>query len=248
MTDVARSVLAEHRGDDSRGWDIRAAADPRLRTDELLALALEETRVGRAGDDDAPVPATVVLLERSDDGTRRAALELLTSRDAAERELGARIMREFGPRDVAPRSHAHDFLPALERVAHTEQDDGALQAELSAIGAQGLPHGCDVLLRFVTDERSFIRAAVGYGLCTLSAVHGDLREDAGIALLALAGDPDPWVASLVLYDVADAPALFHRHRDALETIARAALASDDGQLRDTARDALRALSAGCAES
>ena len=248
MLDRAREVLAEHRGDESRGWDIRAAADARLRSADLLSLALEETRASRERDGDAPVPATVVLLERSDDETRRAAHRLLASSDAAERELGARIMREFGPRDVVPRSHADEFLPALERAAGKEQDHGALRAELSAIGWQGLPQGCEVLLRFVTDDRRFIRTAVGDGLCALSAIDGEMRDDVGLALLALAGDPDPWVASSVLYDVAHAPALFQRHHAAFEKTARVALASGDEGLRETARDALQALSEARATS
>jgi hypothetical protein len=239
--DETRKLLAAYAASESLGWSARAKHDSRLRTGDLLALALDEVRADRASEHSEPAPALVVLLLRSEEETRQAAHDMLQSADAAQRELGARIMREFGAPEARPRQHAGEFLQALIRAVDVEEDEDALRFQLSAIGWQGLPEAQNLLLRFIGDHRNFIRVVVGDNLRALAALYDQLPGPIGDALLKLARDRDPMVAWSVLYDVADSPADFLAYRDQFIRVATDALGAEDAELRDVARAALTAL-------
>lgn len=212
-------------------------------TASLLARALAEVRADRAAASDTMPAALVALHERSDDETRLAARALLLSADASERELAARIMREFGSPHVTPRTHAHEFLPALTRAVGSEDDEGALASALSALWWQGVPSGIETLLRFVEHPSPRVRETVASGLRTLAWIADGLTAPVAEALVRLARDPDPWVAGSVLYDVADTPEQFREHRDAFLDAARSAEDSGNEVLRGEGANARLVLEA-----
>lgn len=215
-----------------------------ISTAQLLELALDEVRAMRNREDPAPVPALVALQARANEDTRVAALRMLESADPSKRMLAALIMREFPSLNAAPHVHSREFLDRLSRAVDVETDVVTLGWQLSAIGWQRLPAARSVLLRFANHADTAVRNTVGDNLYNLTADGQPMDAAVSAALLKLAADPDPWVASSVLYDVASDPACFAHAQSQFEEIAHAALASDDEQLRTTARNALNALRTG----
>jgi hypothetical protein len=224
----------------SRPVLVKPPADARLTTAYLIGCATRCIRKERASGAYVPNAALLVLQHRADDEVLEAALRLLRHSDAAARQLGALILREFPGLDLASYSHAHRAIEHLERMIATERDDDVLEWALSAIGWQKHPAATAVLLRFVDDPRASVRYKVANNLYMAFA---DIQLPAAVAqvLLRFAQDPDRDIRWSVFYDVAEHPQLFEAHRAAFLAAAQAALRDDDTHVREQARRAVDGL-------
>jgi len=117
-----------------------------MSTARLVAAARVE--VAEAGWDD-PLPHLVALHERPTREVFEAAVRLLSSDDAVEREIGVRILRELGRQDEAGRQpFTAEAVPLLVDRLSRENDPGVLRWVISALGFNGANEALGEVLRF----------------------------------------------------------------------------------------------------
>ncbi len=144
---------------------LEAAQDVQLTTSFLIERATEGVRQERNSDDHVSKPALLVLQQRANPEVLDSALLLLESKDAAERQLGAMVLRELPGLDSAPYPYSRRVISHLKTLVETEPDEEVLLWALAAIGWQCHPAGTDILLGFVGDKRSSVRRVIGNNLC-----------------------------------------------------------------------------------
>ncbi|MCP4502726.1 MAG: hypothetical protein GY822_22500 [Deltaproteobacteria bacterium] len=242
--ETTRQILERYQNSGETHWSHSIAVDPALTTDDLVLVALEDVRARRATNEDVLSAALIVLNERSTSQKAAIAHDLLTRDDAAERELGARLMREFCRLDHAPSSYSEGFVVALARAAENETDTDALWWELSAIGWQKLSSGRPTLLAFAQHDDDDVRQTIANNLWLTADVEGSgIPSDVMEALLKFASDPAPNVRSCVLYDVAAFPGFFQPEPRWLQVCKKATEdASED--VREWAEKAVEGLISG----
>ncbi len=220
---------------------LKAALDNRLTTEYLIMRSIECVRQERDDDNHVANPALLILQQRVDSDVLDSVLLLLKNDDAAARQLGAQVLREFPGLDSAPSPYSHKVIRHLEKMIETELDDEVLLWALSAIGWQCHPDGIDVILRFVDDERTFIRRVVGNNLLMACKGNFDMPPTVAKALLILAKDKDDDIRWSVFYDVAEFSDLFADYRDAFKQAAHSAKQDSAKNVREQANKAYKAI-------
>ena len=237
--------LEAYVGSGARDWARQAAADSALLTEGLVNVALAEIRGRRVSEAEENLSALIVLNERVVDEKAVVAHKLLASVDVAQRELGARVMREFCRLDHAPSAHAASFVESLSIAAANEADLDALLWQLSALGWQKHASARPTMLRYVNHDDDDVRETVANNLWLTADVEKDgIPSEVMDALVRFASeDPSPEVRSCVLYDVAAWPQFF-RHDERWLHLCQQAVSDESEDVRRWALRALEALLKG----
>lgn len=171
-----------------------------LPTAELLIAAQRE--VLECGPDD-PVPHPVALHLRPTREVFAAAQRLLSSDDAAARELGVLILRELGPQDEAgQRPFSTEAVPLLLGRLARESDPGVLGWVISALGYNGATEALGEVVGFTSHPDWRVRFHVAAALPLL--VNPDQVEpSAAEALMHLCQDDEAETRYYALYALLD---------------------------------------------
>lgn len=218
-----------------------AVHDPRLPTPALVTEAVTAIEAERASGEEASSLALLVLQQRADDEVLQTALSLLQESNPAARQLGCKLLRELPSLDLAPYPHSLQAVKALEQMIAVEDDEEVLTRALDAVGWQCHPAGLDVLLRMQNDERASVRHVVANNLLQVCPEGHVLPDAVTEALLRLARDPDDDIRWSVLYDVAEFPYMFRRHRSQFRAAAAEAQSDRNSSVREQASRACEAL-------
>ncbi|GGM69639.1 hypothetical protein GCM10007977_084190 [Dactylosporangium sucinum] len=128
-----------------------------------------------------------------------AAVRLLSSDDAVERELGVRILRELGRQDEAGhRPFTAEAAPLLVDRLSREDDPGVLQWVISALGFNGVKEALGGVLRFTGHADWRVRFHVAAALPGLVNPER-IEPDAVDALQRLCLDEEPEIRYYALY-------------------------------------------------
>ncbi|MFJ7203903.1 hypothetical protein ACIQWR_10270 [Streptomyces sp. NPDC098789] len=170
-------------------------------TDELFASALVE--IERDDGDEGPAPHLLLLLDRPTREVFERAAGLLAHDEPAQRELGARVLRELGPRAAdGSRPFRAETIAVVVAELPSEPDYWVLGCMLSVLGY----HEARETLDLVLGHRSHAEQAVRFGVAAAlpALADPDHTQDRVVeALLRLAEDDDAAVRWYALY------ALFH---------------------------------------
>ncbi len=138
----------------------------RMSDTELFAAAAREVPEGDYLD---PVPHLVALHERPTREVYDTAIRLLRDDAPHARELGARVLRELGPRDEAGlRPFGAEAIPLLVERLDQEQDPRVLRWVISALGYNGAREALDAVLRFTGHPDAWVRFHVAAALPSLA--------------------------------------------------------------------------------
>ncbi len=137
-----------------------------------------------------PVPHLVALHERPTRQVFATAVRLLTDDDPDARELGARVLRELGPRDdEGRRPFGAEAIPLLVGRLDQERDPRVLQWVISALGFNCAREALGEVLRFTGHPNRWVRFHVAAALPAL--VDPDRIEPGALeALRTLCGDEE----------------------------------------------------------
>ncbi len=202
----------------------------RLPVAELFRVAHMEL----AGDEwESPLPWLVALHERPVREVFDGAAVRLSRGDPAERELGARVLRELGPADEdGRRPFTADAVPLLVDRLRREADPGVLQWVISALGYNGAREALPEILPFAWHPDRRVRFHVATAIPSLV----DCRriDTPSLAVLVrLSGDDDADIRYYALYAMLEELGGIDRRR--LTRVIAARLTDPDDQIRHLAR-------------
>ncbi|MFG2415344.1 hypothetical protein [Streptomyces goshikiensis] len=168
-------------------------------TDDLFVGALDE--IGR--EDDGPVPCLVALHGRPTRIVFERAASLLGHEEPAQRELGARVLRELGAHDEeGRRPFTAETVEVVLAEMPSEPDAWVLGWLISVLGHHNAHETLDLVLGHQAHAAQPVRFAVAAALPCLA--DPERAQDRVVeALLRLAEDDDDSVRWYALY------ALFH---------------------------------------
>ncbi|MDJ0380456.1 hypothetical protein [Streptomyces sp. G-G2] len=168
-------------------------------TDDLFAAALAEVQA----DDDGPVPGLLALHARPTRLVFERAAALLAHEEPAERELGARVLRELGRHGAdGRRPFTTETIAVVMAELPSEPDPWVLGCMISVLGYHAARENLDLVLGHRSHAAQPVRFAVAAALPDL-ADPGRTQGRVVEALLRLAEDDDAAVRWYALY------ALFH---------------------------------------
>ncbi|WP_330334191.1 HEAT repeat domain-containing protein [Streptomyces sp. NBC_00536] len=167
-------------------------------TDELFVRALAEVRA-----DAGPAPALLALHARPTREVFGRAARLLAHDEPEERELGAQILRELGPRDDdGRRPFTRETIAVVLAELPSEPDPGVLGWLISVLGYHIAEETLDLVLGHLSHPAQPVRFSVAAALPRLA--DPDRTQDRVVdALLRLSEDEDADVRWYAVY------ALFH---------------------------------------
>lgn len=143
---------------------MQIANDPLVNTEDLIFFATEAIRFERENPEDERYNyALLILQQRATPEVLDKVRELCRSPDAAERQLGTLILREF-PGEPQGRPYTAEALEILGELISQEQDLSVLTYAVSAIGWQGTPQAIPLLLPFVAHPHAGVRFMVSNNL------------------------------------------------------------------------------------
>jgi HEAT repeat protein len=157
--------------------------DPRP-TEELIRLAIAEQ------DEERKWELITVLHFRATREVLEAAEGLCASGEPGERQLGANILGQLGPRESA---FPNERFECLSRTLEGEADADVIQGIAIAFGHLNDPRAIPLLLPFVEHPDSDVRWGVVHGMST----HSDGR--AIHALIRLSNDNDDEIRNWAIF-------------------------------------------------
>lgn len=220
----------------------KAAEDTSLPTDFLIKKATEIIREERNSNEEIYNIPLLILQQRTCSEDFETVLLLLKDKDPAVRQLGAQILREYPSLNKAPYPYSPKIITHLIAMIENEKDEEVLSWALSAIGWQCHPDGVEYLLKYIDDERDFIRTVVGDNLTKVYNEDDEIDATIAEALLKLARDVYLDIRWSVFYDIAEYPKLFTTFKNEFKAAAELAKQDPDETVREQAERALKQLS------